>query len=135
VLDEHDDTITELITRMQKVISTCSAPSDPNPRKIQSHRLSHLEKSLSAVGEEIKKLSERSDDTCLIRQHEEQLLDFKREWEHIRKCLLPLDLNDDDELSILQTKLEKALFNNSLEIKRLLKGHVSAPSASDSKGV
>ena len=135
VLDEHDDSIAELTIRMQKVISACATASDPNPRKIQSRRLARLEKSLSAVSEEIKALSKRSDDTCLIRQHEEQLLDFKRELEDIRKCLLPLDLNDDDELSILQTKLEKSLFNNSLEIKRLLKGHVSTPSASDSKGV
>ena len=62
-------------------------------------------------------------------------MDFKRELEDIHKCLLSLDLNDDDELSVLQTKLEKALLNNLLEIKQLLKGHVSTPSASDSKGV
>ena len=74
VLDEHDDTIAELAIRIQKLISICSAPSDPNPRKIQSQRLARLEKSLSTVCEEIKTLSERSDDTCLIRQHEEQFL-------------------------------------------------------------
>ena len=36
VLDEHDDAIAELATRIQKVISTCSAPSDANPHKTQS---------------------------------------------------------------------------------------------------
>ena len=35
VLDEHGDTIAELAIRIQKLISTCSAPSDPNPRMIQ----------------------------------------------------------------------------------------------------
>ena len=135
VLDEHDDTIAELAICIQKLISTCSAPSDPNPRKIQSRRITRLEKSLSTACEEIKTLSERSDDTCLICQHEEQLLDFKRELEDIRKCLLPLDLNDDDELSVLHIKMEKALFNNSLEIKRQLKDHVSTPTTSESKGV
>ena len=69
VLDEHDVSIAELIIRMQKVISVCAAASDPNPCKIQSRRLAHLEKSLSAVSEEIKMLSERCDDTCLICQH------------------------------------------------------------------
>ena len=94
-----------------------------------------MEKNISAVCEEIKTLSERSDDTCLIRQYEEQLLDFKRELEDIRKCLLPLDLTDDDELNVLQTNLEKALFKTSLQIRRLLKAHVSAPSTSERKGV
>ena len=72
VLDEHNYTIAELAIRIKKLIST-SVPLDPNPCKIKSRKLTYLEKSLSTVCEEIKTLSERSDDTCLIHQYEEQL--------------------------------------------------------------
>ena len=138
ILDEHDDAISLLATRLQGVMSACSPSTSSDPRRIQSQRLLQLERSLSSVHEQIKILSGSPDDICLIQQHEEQLADFKIELRDIRNYLLPLALEEKDELNALKMKLEKVLFDFSLSIKCLLRnadGQVTGPSSSDTPGV
>ena len=76
-----------------------------------------------------------SGDFCLIHQFEEQVSDLKKELSSADDSLLPLDLDDSDELSLSLATLEKMLFDCSLDLKRLLKSRVSESSACDSKGV
>ena len=47
ILDEHDEEISALAVRLQKLIATCSTIADPDIRKIPSRRLTRLGKSLS----------------------------------------------------------------------------------------
>ena len=49
--------------------------------------------------------------------------------------LLPLDLDDSDELNVTVAKLEKLIFDCSLSLKKLLKNRTTETSVSDSKGV
>ena len=61
--------------------------------------------------------------------------DVKKDLGSVRDSLLPLDLDDSDELNVTLAKLEKLIFDCSLHLKKLLKNRVVEPSASDSKGV
>ena len=61
------------------------------------------------------------------------------ELSDVQNTLLSIDLEDDDELSVLQVELEEKIFDLSLKVKKSLRMLTSAtdPSASDSlsKGV
>ena len=87
------------------------------------------------MNDQIKALTSDSGDSCLIHRFEEQVFDLKKELSSVRDSLLPLDLDDSDEPSLSLAKLEKMLFDCSLDLKRLLKSRVSESSACDSKGV
>ena len=134
-LDSHDDEMAVLAVRVQQLITACTSSSDANPRKIASRRLARLQKSLSSVSDAIKALPGESDDAFVLRQHEEQLADFKKELSDIRTSLLSIDLEDGDELSELQTSLDKALFDCSLLIKKSLRPLTHDLPPTDSKGV
>ena len=135
ILDEHDDEVSALTVRLQKLITTCTSIADPDVRKIPSRKLTRLEKNLTSMNDQIKALTSDSGDSCLIHQFEEQVSDLKKELSSVRDSLLSLDLDDSDELSLSLAKLEKMLFDCSLDLKRLLKSRVSESSACDSKGV
>ena len=134
VLDEHDDSIAELAARTEQLIKLCTSASDPSPRRIASRRLSHVKKTLASIVEAV--TTSGKDDTCLLHQYEEQLMDIKRELADIRNSLLPLDLEDTDELSTTQVSLQKEVFDCSLRIKRLAHNPADAPPLPpDGKGV
>ena len=101
-LDNHDDEMAVLTIRVQQLITACAPTSDTNPCKIASRRLARLQKSLSSVDDSVKALTVDSDDAITLRQHEEQLADFKKELCDIRTSLLSVDLEEDDDLYKLQ---------------------------------
>ena len=125
-LDEHDDLVAQLAVRIQQLITLCTSSLDSSPRKIASRRLSHLQKTLSTIGEAITS-SDVTADPCLLRQYEEQLGDVKRELTDIRNSLLPLD--EADDLCTSQAGLEGKVFDCSLQIKKLLHHPSEAPSS------
>ena len=128
-LDEHDDDIALLTIRVQQLIISCDNSSRSSPRKIALRRLQRLNKALSSISDATDSLTAGSDDTCLLHQHEESLADLKRELGEVRNCLLPLDLEDGDELNVLQAEAERAMFDCSLKIKKLLHSKASATMA------
>lgn len=137
-LDKHDDDLSVLLVRVRNLVG--SACSGGEPHKLLSRRLSLLKKGLTSLGEDIGKMESEPGDECLIRQHEEQLLELKTELSDISKSLLSLDLEEGDELVQLQAVLSKDVFNHSLKLKRMisaLKSAVTPTSSStpDSKGV
>ena len=71
------------------------------------------------VSEAVGKLTE-SDDICLIRFYDEQLVNFKHELDDICKSVLTSDEAEDKELSHQQIEFQKKLFDCSLAVKRLL---------------
>ena len=131
ILDEHDDEVSALTVRLQKLIATCSSISAPDTRKMPARKLTRLDKNLNSLNQQIDSVTGGEDDSCLIRQFEEQVSDLKRELGSVRDDLLPLDLDDSDELSVSLAKLEKMTFDCSLNLKRLLVD----PPASENKGV
>ena len=135
-LDNHDDEMAILAVRVQQLITLSASPSsDTDPRKIASRRLARLQKSISSVKDAVTALKGDSDDAFVLKQHEEQLTDFKKELSDIRTSLLSIDLDDGDELNTSQAKLDKALFDCSLLIKKSLKPLAHETTPIDSKGV
>ena len=138
-LDDHDDHVAVLTARVRQLVSACTPSSDLSLHKIASRRLSHLQKSLSSIRMAITTSGEEPLDVCLLRQYEEQLSDCKKELADVRNSLLSLDLEEADELSTSQSKLEGEIFDCSLHVKKLLLASARPTESSalpcDGKGV
>ena len=107
-LDQHDDDVTSLAVRLQKLITASSAtPTNSDHRKVLMHKLQHLEKSLTVVSENVSSLSSRPEDVCRLQQHEEQLSDYKKDLAEFRNSLLSSSIEEGDELLGLHSALEK----------------------------
>ena len=141
-LDQHDDDVTSLAVRLQKLITASSAtPTNSDHRKVLTRKLQHMEKSVTVMSENVSSLSSRPEDVCRLQQHEEQLSDYKKDLAEIRNSLLSSSIEEGDELLGLHSALEKRLFDCSLQIKELLRPSTdppeptSTPAPSHSKGV
>ena len=88
-----------------------------------------MKKALSSINSAIEKLGTDADSVCLLHQHQEQLAG------DINSSLLSLNLGDGDKLTLLQTEIEQAIFNCSLNVKKALRSRDGEPSAGDGKGV
>jgi hypothetical protein len=136
VFDRFDDDVTSLMVRLQQLLSAKPGSSSPSiNQKTLLRKLSHLEKKLESIDED---LTANPDDASLIEQHQEQSKDYKKELAIIYEDLLALGIEDDDDLIILHSRLEKVQFSCSLKTKKLLSslsvGSTAAPVA-DGKGV
>ena len=140
VLDELLDTVEDLATHLQTLIDSADKPKQIDERKVIAKRLGRLRKCLTAVDDAIKALASREIDAPRLKQHDEQLQDYKRELADLNVKLFSLDLEDTNELVAQHTKLEQALFDCSLRIKEMSKVHTPAPvtsphPAAEAKGV
>ena len=119
VLDEHDDTIAALDTRIKRLIAACSSKEEPATHKAASRKLLHLERSLSSISDAILSLTSESE-PCLIQQYGEQIHDIKSSLGDTRNTLLSMDLDSGDKLMSTLEGLDKGVFDCSLRIKRLM---------------
>ena len=110
-LDEHDDEITTLTVRIKKLASS-NDNSDVDSCKVVARRLNRIKRSLSAVGEQITDMASRPSDVCLIKQHEEQLLEIKKELSETSNSLLLMDLEDSDDLMEPANKTSSTTLSN-----------------------
>ena len=134
--DDQDEECAQLAMRLERLISSCSS-SDSDQCKIASKRLKQLEKRLSSIFSGVTSFPVDGD-VCLLKQFEEQLSDFKQEFSDIHRSLLSLDVDDTSDLGQSLARVEKAMFDCGLEIRRLLHSRSltsPSPSVSDTKGV
>ena len=94
VLDELLDSVEDLAIRLQTLIDSASAdkPKQVNECEVIAKRLGHLQKCLTTVDEAIKTLTSRETDAPQLKQHDEQLQDYKRELAAVNVKLFSLDL-------------------------------------------
>ena len=106
-LDNHDDVVSDLSVHIQRLINSCTtATMSPDIRKKTSlRRLEHLQKNLLAVRDKIRELSNCPEDMCHLKQHEEQLADYKKDLADLQTQLLSLDISDEDELFVEHSAL------------------------------
>ena len=104
----------------------------PDIHKTSLHRLKHLQKNLSAVRDKIRELSDGPEDVCRLKQHEEQLADYKKELADLQTQLISFDISDEDELVVEHSVLQDVLFDYSLKIKELLLATSTSSPSSDS---
>ena len=123
VLDEHDDLIADMNIRLKRLFSVDTLPSsDPDPVKLSSRKLNHLERGILAIRDAITALPTDHGDVSLIEQYEFQLSDHKTELSKIHAILLSVDDESEvgDQLS-LHSRLEATLFDCFHLARRLLK--------------
>ena len=139
ILDKHDDRVSSFTVRLQGLInSSTTTPTVTNERerKSLSLKLSRLERSLTATDEAISALPEVTEDLSLVQQYQEQLIDYKKDLATLYDNIVALDPEEDDDLFTLHSRIEKSLFNCSLNVKKLMNAsHLEASTATGSKGV
>ena len=132
-LDNHDDIVSNLSVRIQRLINSCTTTTmGPDIHKTSLHRLKHLQKNLSAVRDKINELFDVPEDVCHLKQHEEQFADYKLELADLQTQLLSLHISDEDKLLVEHSVLQDVLFDCSLKIKELLLGTSTSSRSSDS---
>ena len=105
-LDNHDDVVFDVSVCIEKLVNSCTtATKAPDIHKTSSHRLKHLQKNLLAVRDKISELSDGPEDKCHLKQHEEQLADYKKDLADLQTQLLSLDISDEDELFVEHSAL------------------------------
>ena len=136
ILDGHDEEVAELAIRLDKFVLACAA-SGSDQFRIATKSLKHLEKGLSAIFSCVSSFPSDGD-VCLLRQHEEQLSEYKKDFSDTRRGLLSFDIEDVSDLGSLMSRVDRSLFDCALNIRKLLHARSSTSSASsdsDAKGV
>ena len=119
-LDDHDDQVSELNTRIQRLTSLLTPSSASNLRKSSLRRLARLREKLAGIRASIDVVTDDDDGVCTLQQHEEQIADLKKELKEIQTSLLDVDLETSDPLIEAQDAVERAIFECSLAIKKRL---------------
>ena len=136
VLDQHDDELAALNIRIKQLILASSASVNSGYRKSTSRKLSRIERSLQALSDDVKPLTDPAD-IVVVRQHDERLQGLKSELKDVSDSLLDMELEDTDDLCTLQGRLEKLAFDCLLILKRLSSSHPTPATSTpvDGKGV
>ena len=96
-LDEHDDEVAVLTVALQQLITAHSQSASSGLCKAASRRLARVNTSVSNISDS---LAVASDDICLLQLNEDEIKGHRIELSEIRKELMNLDLEDDDELKV-----------------------------------
>ena len=62
-LDEHDDAVAQVTTRLQRILRSNAPTTGVNTREIQARKLAHLERAVNSTDAEIVAIPEDSDVT------------------------------------------------------------------------
>lgn len=84
--DNFDDDVAQLISRLEKLASR--EPSTASSLSKVTKRLKHLQRRPSSVTDSISSFTSEEGSVCLLQQHEEYIIDMKRELAAIRNELL-----------------------------------------------
>ncbi len=126
-LDEHDDFVATLTVRLQTlIIGGDTSATKIDEREVLFRRLDRLQSCLSTASETITALSSWKTDIilCRLKQHDEQLQDYKKDLADVNVKLFSLSPDDSDDLLQKHARLEKILFYCSLRVKELSQSHV-----------
>lgn len=122
-----DDEVAALAVALQQLITAHSPSASNGLRKAASRQLTHINTSVSNISDP---LAVASDDICLIQLNENEIKGHRIELSEIRKELMSLYLEDTDVLKVSMMIVEKALFDCSLKLHRLLQPNKTSDSSS-----
>ena len=125
--------VTRLRLRLQSLVAATTTAATSTARKTLARKLSHVERNLHATADGLG-VSGIEHDLSLVELHREQLIDVKKTLASIHDDLLALNLEDDDDLFIQHTKLERLQFDCSHKTKKLLGSSIKETPAADGKG-
>ena len=110
-----DDDVSSLSVHLRQLIVHGRASKSATPTSgdgianASSRKLSHLERGLNPTHEAVLALASDPSDHSLLEQYQQQLSDSKKDLAVVYDDLLALDVGDDDERIITDSKLEKLL--------------------------
>lgn len=134
VLDELLHT-TEELARIQTVIDSANKPSPDDEYKALFQRLVCLQRSLAPVDEALTALeADVRPDKPRMKLHDEQLREYKMELTDIDVKLFSLEIRETDDLMTQHMRLGKALFDYSVQLKKLFEMHTPASAATSTDG-
>ena len=130
VLDQHDDEVASLASRIDQLIELCSSVADSGARSVATRCLTQFQTRLSAVKTAITALTGDAKEVHLVYLYQEQLADYKKELGDIRYDITSqCTPKESDALNTTVTTLDKEIFDLSLIVKRLLYNPVGPSSA------
>ncbi len=138
ILDGHDDKLANLSARLQELVASSTVASrrvdGPDSSRLVIKKLAHVDKAVKTIVSDVESAASSPDvDSCLLHQYEEQLSALKNELSRVSDEVLSYEGDDEAGLSEHLSKLNKAIFDVSLRLKRLRKGEIST-SATSSEG-
>ena len=94
--DTHDDNIGQLSVRIYKLISAATTSPKTDPKRVSSKRLAILREKLNSTAESMRSTTDDVDGICKLQQHQEEMMEFKKELKEVQACLLEIDLEEGD---------------------------------------
>ena len=140
-LDEVLDTVGDCSVRLMALVDSIeSRPRDADEQRVIGRKLARLEKLLIGAKEAIKSWAGRTVEIPVLKQHEEQLQDYKRELAEVNSKLFELNVDDGHDFVAKHAHLEQELFATSLQIKQEMDARstlavTTAPPSSGPKGM
>ena len=108
--------MSKLLVCYDKLVSTASSAD----LKLLIKQLKHFEKELETMSTDIDDLPRFGDNVCILQQYQEHLEALQKELAEIRRAIYSFDLDDENDICILQSKIEKSAFDCSLKIRKRL---------------
>ena len=120
VLDNHDDVVSNLILRLNKIVSKGSTMSKTNhPRGSITLKLARIRSGLDSTEKDINRLEAGEEDGSLAKQNQERLVEHKSQLNDIYDKLASLNIEDNDLLTE-HAELETRHFSYARELKAVL---------------
>ncbi len=122
IMDKHDDDFSTLTVRVQALLTpaesvvTHTAPDDRRPL---SRKLSRVQAGLNRIDETVLTTATPVEHS-LLRQCQEELSDYKKDLAALYNELVAKDKDDEDELFITHSALERLLSDTSHKLTRSL---------------
>lgn len=123
-LDDHDERVSELTIRIQRLISTLSPSTIDGLTKTSTRRLTRLQEKSAVIQGAVDAIPDDhgdDDSACTLEQYAEQLADVKTELREIQTCLLNVDLAAEDPIMRAQDEIERTIFRCSVAIRKKLR--------------
>ena len=121
-LDNHDDTISELTVRVQRLISAMMPSPTQDLQQTAARRLKRVQEKLDEIETAVNSVAaEDADSTCTLEQYAERVSDLKSELKDIQSSLYHVELPTGDPILQAQDLIEQAIFRISVLIKKRLR--------------
>ena len=123
-LDDHDERVSELTIRIQRLISTLSPSMIDGLTKTSTRRLTRLQEKSAVIQGAVDTIPDDhgdDDSACTLEQYTEQLADVKTDLREIQTCLLNVDLAAEDPIMRAQDEIERTIFRCSVAIRKKLR--------------
>lgn len=120
-LDDHDDIVSELSVRIQRLIASVTPSTIPDSLKLSTKRLTPLQGKLKDIESSVQALDESDDSVCALEEYRDQITGLKGDLEEINTALLSSDVAADDPAMQAKAQVDKLVFECLLTIKKRLR--------------